>query len=221
MKLSSFNQVHYMRQKFSKCMEQYNNTSPKYSHINELMQERCNSSASAMELRLSCINPSTWCYVVYYDSTCEKNMVYLQTLKSDLHSTFIFIVSILYTTKGCVHCTLDRGTTWHYERWCSIFSSLLFIVWTYQPGHAANELNMQNNNQADIDVLMQERRISSDNALELLQSCTIPSNYTCQYSTIATFYSHFQKPIRQLLQPLITNMLLVTNTTRLWTFMNS
>ena len=31
-----------------------------WHHIDGLVQERCNSSALAMELHLSCINPSTW-----------------------------------------------------------------------------------------------------------------------------------------------------------------
>ena len=34
-----------------------------HSHIDGLVQERRNSSALAMELRLSCINPSTWCLI--------------------------------------------------------------------------------------------------------------------------------------------------------------
>ena len=38
------------------CMKQDSN-----SDIAGLVQERCNSSALAMELRLSCINPSIWC----------------------------------------------------------------------------------------------------------------------------------------------------------------
>ena len=32
------------------------------TYIDELVQERCNSSALAMELRLSCINPSIFAY---------------------------------------------------------------------------------------------------------------------------------------------------------------
>ena len=31
-------------------------------HMDGLMQERSNSTANALELRLSCINPSIWCY---------------------------------------------------------------------------------------------------------------------------------------------------------------
>ena len=32
-------------------------------HINGLVQERCNSIANALELRISCINPAIWCPV--------------------------------------------------------------------------------------------------------------------------------------------------------------
>ena len=44
-------------------------------NIDGLMQERCNSSALAMELRLSCTNPSTWSWpfkkpVVEAELTC-------------------------------------------------------------------------------------------------------------------------------------------------------
>ena len=35
-------------------------------HINELAQERCNSVADALELRLSCANPSIW---TFYNKT--------------------------------------------------------------------------------------------------------------------------------------------------------
>ena len=34
--------------------------------FNVLVQERCNSSALAMELRLSCINPLNWCILLWY-----------------------------------------------------------------------------------------------------------------------------------------------------------
>ena len=42
-------------------------------HIDGLVQERRNSSALAMELRLSCINPSTWsCHNNYWINTFIK-----------------------------------------------------------------------------------------------------------------------------------------------------
>ena len=40
--------------------------------INGLVQERRNSSALAMELRLSCTNLSIWCVNVYFDTYFHK-----------------------------------------------------------------------------------------------------------------------------------------------------
>ena len=41
-----------------------------YLHFNELVQERRNSSVLAMELRLSCTNPSISCHIL--DSTEDQ-----------------------------------------------------------------------------------------------------------------------------------------------------
>ena len=43
-----------------------------YPHIDGLMQEKHNSSALAMELRLSCINPSILRNALYYVSVCVQ-----------------------------------------------------------------------------------------------------------------------------------------------------
>ena len=64
-------------------------------YINGLMQERRNSSASAMELRLSCTNPSTWllapCFMweaqsLLSSTLCELRMLLLGFTALILHS---------------------------------------------------------------------------------------------------------------------------------------
>ena len=45
-----------------------------YTKIDELVQERRNSSALAMELRLSCINPSKWTGT-HHQMNCTKTLV--------------------------------------------------------------------------------------------------------------------------------------------------
>ena len=44
------------------CIYQYTCSRIDGVHIDGLVQERCNFSALAMELRLSCTNPSIWCW---------------------------------------------------------------------------------------------------------------------------------------------------------------
>ena len=44
-------------------------------HIAGLVQERCNSNANALELCLSCINPSIWYVNLWYSETLEHSSV--------------------------------------------------------------------------------------------------------------------------------------------------
>ena len=49
---------------------------PSSCDVDGSMQERCNSSVSAMELRLSCFNPSIWWFISHYDLCMHANLAF-------------------------------------------------------------------------------------------------------------------------------------------------
>ena len=68
------------------------NHSNSYLHVDGLVQERCNSSALAMELRLSCTNPSMCCIrgnkdFVFLSSFLTMDGIVLQQLSTQTQST--------------------------------------------------------------------------------------------------------------------------------------
>ena len=57
-----------------------------YSHFDRLVQERCNSIANALELRLSCINPSI-CDVLIIQGQSNENIPKILGRGSSISST--------------------------------------------------------------------------------------------------------------------------------------
>ena len=118
------------------------------------MQERCNSSASAMELRLSCINPSIW-----------SQRFKINSLKKKVnHQTFGINSCNLYHQKATVLVWLSS------EIFICLWWKLqvMFVTWLtgkkwYHLSHICHKEN-----------LVQACCISIAGVLEILQSCTEP-----------------------------------------------
>ena len=62
---------HYLSQCWPRFLSPYGVTRPQWVnscfHFDGLMQDRCNSSALAIEIRLSCINPSIWLHTISHE----------------------------------------------------------------------------------------------------------------------------------------------------------
>ena len=64
-------------------------------HIDGLMQERCNSSALALELRLSCNNPST----VYSVNNDSKSVVITFIMDLPLYAYIVVVSKLKFVTQ--------------------------------------------------------------------------------------------------------------------------
>ena len=89
----------------------------KHLHIDRLMQERRNSSALAMELHLSCINPSI------YDSSSNKYFQFLKfywSLNSSPYNT-------MFTWSSHVLISQGAAGTGIYKKYCMDWGDWRFI----------------------------------------------------------------------------------------------
>ena len=78
------------------------------SQIGGFTQERCNSNALAMELRLSCINPSKWCmqtYIICEGKYTLLNFVctFLNNLTLDIPIYKVIAGLLLNAVLHCYH----------------------------------------------------------------------------------------------------------------------
>ena len=131
------------------------------SHIDGLVQERGNSSALAMELSLSCRNPSILDWKIVMNQHVENNCGVTNDRTSIWDAVlFIFTFQRINNRKpdGFDYVGFDMSQDGFFSGSMdkiSIFKDKLYINW-----------------------LVQERRNSNANALELCLSCSNPSIYT-------------------------------------------
>ena len=142
------------------------------NYMDGLVQERRNSSALAMELRLSCINPSIWWLNSLGFGPYHKTMI-SPKIKHCRCNSFA-IKNFCYEPISAISL-IHTEISHHKLNWINIVPK----KYKYFPKTCGNT---QTQNASHIDGSVQDCSISTANALEILQSCTKPSIYAPCYS---------------------------------------
>ena len=128
----SFNNIHQARD--LKCYD---------ANVDGLMQVRCNSIANALELRLSCTNPSMWCHsnacqIFYVDAdvyTHHKPLIF-----GDFHEMMIMQNRHWPLMHHALHAFVVGGLTQHTT--CAVsLCRCTMVNHTYVPCHTTNHNN--------------------------------------------------------------------------------
>ena len=91
-------------------------------YLDGLVQERRNSIAKALELRLSCTNPSIWCHWNWRESSQADCFVIIWSIwvcRLDRSCVLSVMMTVLVTTSVSV----DRYMYWYNDMPCNLMSS--------------------------------------------------------------------------------------------------